>query len=401
MSSLAQPDTLDDGSRPTVLVVDDMPENIVLMRRLLGPKGYRITEATSGPKALDMVESDPPDVVLLDLIMPEMNGFEVCDRLKRNLATRHIPIIIITGVAEHEANIRALEAGVDDFLIRPIDPVLLEARIRSSVKSKAMQDQIIKYQKRLEGDNLALEERVRERTAQLERTQQVTMFCMARLAESRDPETGEHLDRMRRYVRELAIELGTWPKYDGVIDSGFVETLFYSSPLHDIGKVGIPDAILLKPGKLTPEEFDIMKTHTLVGGDTLKAADEEAGGNSFLTMGRDIAYFHHEKYDGNGYPFGISREEIPLPARIVALGDAYDALTSRRPYKEPFTHERSREIIMEASGSHFDPDVIKAFVARESKFQRIRDQYQDSGHLTHIEQINQTLQRLRALQPSE
>lgn len=401
MSSLAQPDTLDESGRPTVLVVDDMPENIVLMRRLLGPKGYRIIEATSGAQALDMVDSDPPDVVLLDLIMPEMNGFEVCDRLKRNLSTRHIPIIIITGVAEHDANIRALEAGVDDFLIRPIDPVLLEARIRSSVKSKAMQDQIIKYQKRLEGDNLALEERVRERTAQLERTQQVTMFCMARLAESRDPETGEHLDRMRRYVRELAIELGTWPKYDGVIDSGFVETLFYSSPLHDIGKVGIPDAILLKPGKLSPEEFDIMKTHTLVGGDTLKAADEEAGGNSFLTMGRDIAYFHHEKYDGSGYPFGKFSEEIPLPARIVALGDAYDALTSRRPYKEPFSHERSREIIMEASGSHFDPDVIKAFVARESKFERIRDHYQDSGHLTHIEQINQTLERLRALQPSE
>ena len=401
MSSLAQPDTLDEGGRPTVLVVDDMPENIVLMRRLLGPKGYRITEATSGPQALDMVDTDPPDVVLLDLIMPEMNGFEVCDRLKRNLSTRHIPIIIITGVSEHDANIRALEAGVDDFLTRPIDPVLLEARIRSSVKAKAMQDQIIKYQRRLEGDNLALEERVRERTAQLERTQQVTMFCMARLAESRDPETGEHLDRMRRYVRELAIELGSWHKYDCIIDSGFVETLYYSSPLHDIGKVGIPDAILLKPGKLSPEEFDIMKTHTLVGGDTLKAADEEAGGNSFLTMGREIAYFHHEKYDGSGYPFGMIQEEIPLPARIVALGDAYDALTSRRPYKEPFSHERSKEIILEAAGTHFDPDVIKAFVAREAKLVRIRDQYQDSGHLTHIEQINQTLQRLHALQPSE
>jgi putative two-component system response regulator len=330
--------------------------------------------------------------------MPDMNGFEVCDRLKRDLNTRHIPIIIITGVAEHEANIRALEAGVDDFLIRPIDPVLLDARIRSSVKAKALQDQVIKYQRRLEIDNVALEERVRERTAQLERTQQVTMFSMARLAESRDPETGEHLERMRRYVREIAIEMGSWTKYEAIIDSGFVEILYYSSPLHDIGKVGIPDQILLKPGKLSIEEFDIMKTHTLVGGDTLKAADEEAGGNSFLMMGRDIAYYHHEKWDGNGYPYSLSGEEIPLPARIVALGDAYDALTSKRPYKEPFSHEKSRDIILEACGSHFDPDVIEAFKARESRFVRIRDQYQDSGHLTHIEQISQTLERLRQLQ---
>ncbi len=384
--------------QPTILVVDDMPENIALMRRLLAPKGYTIAEALGGVAALEVVATDPPDVILLDLIMPDMNGFEVCDRLKRDLNTRHIPIIIITGVAEHDANIRALEAGVDDFLIRPIDPVLLDARIRSSVKSKALQDQIIKYQRRLEGDNLALEERVRERTAQLERTQQVTMFSMARLAESRDPETGEHLERMRRYVREIAIEMGSWAKYEGIIDSGFVEILYYSSPLHDIGKVGIPDQILLKPGKLTPEEFDIMKTHTLVGGDTLKAADEEAGGNSFLTMGRDIAYYHHEKWDGNGYPYGLQGEDIPLPARIVALGDAYDALTSKRPYKEPFSHEKSRDIILEAAGTHFDPDVIEAFKARDTRFIRIRDQYQDSGHLTHIEQINQTLERLRFLQ---
>ena len=398
MASLNRVNLEPDRSRPTILVVDDMPENIALMRRLLEPKGYTISEALSGPAALELVAMDPPDVILLDLIMPDMNGFEVCDRLKRDLVTRHIPIIIITGVAEHEANIRALEAGVDDFLIRPIDPVLLDARIRSSVKSKALQDQVIKYQRRLEVDNQALEERVRERTAQLERTQQVTMFSMARLAESRDPETGEHLERMRRYVREIAIEMGSWPKYDGIIDSGFVEILYYSSPLHDIGKVGIPDQILLKPGKLTVEEFDIMKTHTLVGGDTLKAADEEAGGNSFLMMGRDIAYFHHEKWDGNGYPYGMSGEEIPLPARIVALGDAYDALTSKRPYKEPFTHEKSRDIILEAAGSHFDPDVIEAFKARDSRFIKIRDKYKDSGHLTHIEQISQTLERLRQLQ---
>ncbi|MFA6241846.1 MAG: HD domain-containing phosphohydrolase [Candidatus Hydrogenedentales bacterium] len=383
---------------PVILIVDDIPENIVLMKRLLAPKGYDVHEATGGKAALETVLQDPPDVILLDLIMPDMNGFEVCERLKRDLSTRHIPVIIVTGMAEHEANIRALEAGADDFLTRPIDPVLLEARIRSSVKSKALQDQIMRYQRRLEDDNVALEERVRERTTLLERTQQVTVFSLARLAESRDPETGEHLDRMRRYVREIAIELGNRPKYDSIIDSGFIETLYYSSPLHDIGKVGIPDAILLKPGKLSVDEFDIMKTHALIGGDTLKAADTEAGGNSFLTMGRDIAYFHHEKWDGNGYPFGLKGTDIPLPARILALGDAYDALTSRRPYKEPFTHEVSRDIIVKAAGSHFDPEVVDAFLARENKFINIHGAFEDKGHPTHIEQVMKTLDRLHAME---
>ncbi|GMW01308.1 MAG: hypothetical protein AMXMBFR84_24450 [Candidatus Hydrogenedentota bacterium] len=382
------------NSGPKVLIVDDIPENIALLRQLLEPKGYVIHEAFNGREALALVETLNPDVLLLDLVMPEMNGFEVCERLKRDFRTRHIPVIMITGLAEHEANLRALEAGADDFLIRPIDPVLLDARIRSSVKSKALQDQLMQYQKRLESDNVLLEERVRERTALLERTQQVTVFSLAKLAESRDPETGEHLERMRRYVREVAIEMGTWMKYDGIINSGFVEQLYYSSPLHDIGKVGIPDAILLKPGKLSVEEFEIMKTHTLIGGDTLKAADTEAGSNSFLAMGRDIAYYHHEKWDGKGYPFGMSGEDIPLVARITALGDAYDALTSKRPYKEAYSHEKSRDIILEASGTHFDPDVVKAFVNREEKFVRVQREFEDSEKPSHIQSVMERLDRM-------
>lgn len=388
-----------EKTRPTILVVDDLDENLALMKRLLSPKGYNVICASDGAKAIEIVATSPPDVVLLDLVMPGMSGFEVCERLKCDIATRHIPVIILTGVSEHEANIKALEVGVDDFLARPIDPVLLDARIRNSVKTKALQDQILRYQQRLENERLALEERVRERTAQLERTQHVTVFSMARLAESRDPETGQHLERMQRYVREIAIEMATWPKYDRIIDSGFVETLYYSSPLHDIGKVGIPDAILLKPGKLSAEEFEIMKTHTLVGGDTLKAADEEAGGNSFLTMGREIAYHHHEKWDGKGYPFGMLGPDIPLAARIVALGDAYDAMTTRRPYKEAYSHEKTKALILEATGSHFDPDVVEAFLKREHKFVQIQKQYQDSGQPTHIEQVMQAVERLRSLQP--
>lgn len=383
---------------PTILVVDDMPENLELYRRMLAPKGYTVVPANGGEVALEIVAAKPPDVILLDLMMPGMNGFEVCEHLKRNFSTRHIPIIMITGVADHDANLRALESGVDDFLTRPIDPVLLEARIRSCVKSKAMQDQILRYQKRLEDDKQILEERVRERTVEVERTQQATVFSLARLAESRDPETGEHLERMRRYVREIAIEMATWSKYDGIIDSGFVETLYYSSPLHDIGKVGIPDAILLKPGKLSNEEFDIMKTHALIGGDTLKAADAEAGGNSFLEMGRDIAYYHHEKFDGSGYPHGLLGPDIPLPARIVSLGDAYDAMTTKRPYKDPFPHEKTREIILEAAGQHFDPEVVQAFLNREEKFIKIQQELGDRGKMTHLEQVMQQVARLQEVQ---
>ncbi|NUM54728.1 MAG: two-component system response regulator [Candidatus Hydrogenedentes bacterium] len=385
-------------SQPTILVVDDMPENLELYRRLLTPRGYSVLSANGGVEAFAIVAATPPDVILLDLLMPGMDGFEVCERLKRNLATRHIPVIMVTGVADHDANIRALESGVDDFITRPLDPVLLEARIRSSVKSKAMQDQILRYQKRLEDDKQILEARVHERTAEVERTQQATVFGLARLAESRDPETGEHLERMRRYVREIAVEMATWAKYDRVIDSGFVETLYYSSPLHDIGKVGIPDAILLKPGKLSPEEFDIMKTHALIGGDTLKDADEEAGGNSFLAMGRDIAYYHHEKWDGSGYPHGMLGPDIPLPARIVALGDAYDAMTTKRPYKEPFSHEKTRQIILDAAGQHFDPEVVEAFLKREQRFIRIQKELGDRGKLTHLEQVMQQVARLQEVQ---
>ena len=379
---------------PIILVVDDMPENLELYRRMLAPRGYTVMSANGGLEAFERIAATPPDVILLDLLMPGMDGFEVCERLKHDLSTRHIPVIMVTGVAEHDTNIRALEAGVDDFITRPIDTVLLEARIRSSVKAKAMQDQILRYQKRLENDNEVLEARVRERTAEVERTQHATVFGLARLAESRDPETGEHLERMRRYVRELAVEMASWPKYDRIIDSGFVETLYYSSPLHDIGKVGIPDAILLKPGKLSVEEFDIMKTHALIGGDTLKDAGVEAGENSFLEMGRDIAYYHHEKWDGSGYPHGLLGPDIPLCARIVALGDAYDAMTTKRPYKEPFPHEKTRQIILDAAGQHFDPEVVDAFLKREQKFIKIQKELGDRGKLTHLEQVTQQVARL-------
>ncbi len=221
------------------------------------------------------------------------------------------------------------------------------------------------------------------------------MFSLAKLAESRDNETGAHLERIRLYARELALELKQHSQYAPVITNDFVKVLFQSSPLHDIGKVGIPDQILLKPGKLTSDEFEIMKSHTIIGGDTLCAADLEAGQNSFLAMGRDIAYYHHEKWNGQGYPFGLAGEEIPLPARIVAVADVYDALTTRRPYKNAFPHEKSRAIILEGEGSHFDPDLVQAFLAREDRFTEIHDSFGESESLAPLQKILQELERRR------
>lgn len=380
-------------SSATILVVDDIEDNRVVLGKLLRPKGYQVFSAATGEEALSFVEATPPDLILLDLIMPGMDGFEVCERLKKSPKTRHIPIIIITGLAEKEAYVRCLEAGADDFLAKPFDAVLLSARMRSSLRAKKLQDQILEYQLKLEEYNRTLEQRVRERTTQVTRTQEVAIFSLAKLSESRDTETGAHLERMRSYARETVTELAGSPAHADVVTEDFVVGLYLSSPLHDIGKVGIPDYILLKPGKLTPEEFDIMKVHSLIGGDTLKAADEEAGGNSFLAMGRDIAYWHHERWDGKGYPHGLAGTDIPLSARIVSVSDVYDALTSKRPYKEPFSHEQSKAIIVEGRGSQFDPDVVDAFLAREENIIAIRAQLQDSEELSRSGTIHQVYEK--------
>jgi putative two-component system response regulator len=369
-----------DFTSKHILVVDDLHENAALLSRFLSPMGFNVHAVNDGLTALQFVEKTPPDVILLDLMMPGMDGFQVCQRLKQSAETRHIPVIIITGLSDREANIHAIEAGADDFVIKPFDRVLLEARIRTSLKTKLLQDQLLAYQHELEA-------RVQERTKQLERTQQVAVFSLAKLAESRDNETGDHLDRIREYARELAAALLECGMYQEAVDPAFVREIYQSSPLHDIGKVGVPDEILLKPGKLTSQEFELMKHHTLIGGDTLRAADLEAGQNSFLAMGRDIAYYHHEKWEGNGYPFGLCGDEIPLAARIVAVADVYDALSSKRPYKEPFSHEKSRDIILEGQGKHFDPLVIEAFIARCDRFIEIRGSYAKESATAPLQEV--------------
>lgn len=380
-----------DVANADILIVDDLEENIVLLGHLLRTMGFKAHSARSGKEALEWIAENPPDAILLDLVMPGMDGIEVCEILKSDEKTRHIAVIIITGMTEREANVRALDVGADDFVQKPFDSVLLEARIRNAVRSKRLHDKIFEYQRQLEAHNVNLEKSVEERTRQILTTQQVTVFSLAKLAESRDTETGDHLERMRCYAREVAQELVSRPEFKNEYDDKFIEQIFFSSPLHDIGKVGIPDSILLKPGKLTKEEFEIMKTHSVIGGDTLAAADDEAGTNSFLAMGRDIAYSHHERWDGTGYPRGLKGEDIPLASRIVAIADVYDALSSKRPYKEPFSHEKSMKIIREGRGTQFDPDVLDAFECREPEIVEIREKFQASGRLAPIQALQEQL----------
>jgi len=375
------------GGMGTVLVVDDLVENTLVLKGFIKPLGFDVMIAQSGEEALEKIETEPPDIILLDLMMPGMSGFEVCEKLKENQDTRHIPIIIITGLSDPDANVRAIKAGADDFLIKPFDRVLLEARVRSSFKTKRLQDEILQHRRELEV-------RVRERTRQVELTREVALFSLARLAESRDAETGDHLERIRCYVRIIAEEMRQWGRYDELMTGRFVEEIYLSSPLHDIGKVGIPDRILLKPGPLTDAEYAIMKTHSLIGGDALRDADYEAGQNSFLAMGRDIAYYHHERWDGKGYPNGLKGQEIPFAARIVTLADVYDALTSKRPYKEAFSHERAREIIVAGADKQFDPDVVDAFLRREQEFIKVRNTFQNTGEASLLQQLSDAVDRL-------
>lgn len=377
------------GGMGLVLVVDDLIENTMVLKGFIKPLGFDVIVAQSGEEALEKIEAQPPDIILLDLMMPGMSGFDVTERLKENPDTRHIPIIIITGLSDPDANVKAIKAGADDFLIKPFDRILLEARVRASFKTKRLQDEILQHRRELEV-------RVRERTRQVELTREVALFSLARLAESRDAETGDHLERIRCYVRIIAEEMAGWGRFDSQMTGHFVEEIYLSSPLHDIGKVGIPDRILLKPGPLTDAEFAIMKTHSLIGGDALRDADYEAGQNSFLAMGRDIAYYHHERWDGKGYPNGLKGGDIPFAARIVTLADVYDALTSRRPYKEAFSHERAREIILAGADKQFDPDVVEAFLRREKDFIKVRKTFQNTGEASLLQQLSEAVDRLEA-----
>jgi putative two-component system response regulator len=362
----------DAMNRPAVLVVDDTPDNLTLMSSLL-KDAYRVKVANSGEKALKYLAGESkPDLILLDIMMPGVSGYEVIREIKANPATRDIPVIFLTAMSSTEDEKLGLELGAADYITKPISPPIVLARVKTQLQNKAAADF-------LRDKNLYLETEVAKRTRELSAIQDVTILAMASLAETRDSDTGNHIRRTQYYIKALAEQLKTHPRFAYFLSDQTIDMLFKSAPLHDIGKVGIPDRILLKPGRFTPEEFEIMKSHTTLGRNAIEHAEKQLGLEvEFLHLAKEIAYYHQEKWDGSGYPTGESGDDIPISARLMAVADVYDALISRRIYKEGMAHEKAAAIIQESSGSHFDSDVVDAFMAIQDEFRAIAARFLDS-----------------------
>ena len=357
--------------RTTLLVVDDAPDILALMGELLSPH-YKVKLANNGERALKIAHTDPqPALILLDIMMPGLSGHEVCRRLKADPATRDIPVIFLTGLTDMGDEQIGFELGAVDYIGKPISPAIVLARVKAQLTLKANADF-------LRDKSDYLESEVARRTREVMAIQDVTIHAMASLAETRDNETGNHIRRTQNYVKALALQLKAHPRFAEQLSDGVIARLYKSAPLHDIGKVGIPDNILLKPGRLTPQEFDVMKTHTSLGFAAIEHAEQGLGTSvEFLSMAKEIALSHHEKWDGTGYPQGLVGAAIPVSARLMSLADVYDALISQRVYKLAMTHEQARDIILQGRGTHFDPDVVDAFLAKEGEFQAIAARFAD------------------------
>jgi putative two-component system response regulator len=355
------------ANKADIMVVDDQPANLKLMEDMLRQQGYTVRSFPRGRMALAAAIRHPPDLILLDINMPEMNGAEVCERLKSSQPLASIPVIFLSALNETRDKIKAFRSGGIDYLTKPFDLEEAQARIETQLK-------LHELQVRIERQNRDLEKLVKVQVREIAQAQMATIFALAKLAESRDQETGKHLERVRILCGLLATEMSARPEYSGAINDEYIHNIFHASPLHDIGKVAIPDTILLKPGKLTPEEFAIMKTHTTLGAQTLELVLEQHPSNAFIGMGIEIALSHHEKWDGSGYPGGLTCHGIPLCARVMTLADCYDALRSKRCYKEAYSHEDTRDLIVGGGGCQFDPDVIRAFNAVEDEFRRSWEQ---------------------------
>jgi len=358
--------------KKTILLVDDAPDNLVLMNDLL-KDSYKIKIANNGEKAIRIAEGEhKPDLILLDIMMPEISGYDVCKRLQGNPETRHIPIIFLTAKSTVDDEKLGLELGAVDYITKPISPPVALARVRNHLRLKDSADF-------LRDNNAFLHKEVVDRTQEVMAIQDVTILAMASMAETRDSETGNHIRRTQFYVKALAQKLRPHPRFAAVLTDEYINLLFKSAPLHDIGKVGIPDRILLKPGRFEPHEMEIMKTHTTLGRDAIEHAEKALGTPvPFLAMAKEIAHSHQEKWDGSGYPQALAGEAIPLSARLMAVADVYDALISRRVYKDGMPHEKAVDIIVEGKGKHFDPDLIDAFLEIVDEFRAIAARFHDS-----------------------
>jgi putative two-component system response regulator len=359
------------NSLPTILIVDDTPENLSVLGELL-QSSYRVRAANSGRRALQIAHSIPaPDLILLDVMMPEMDGFDVLAELRSKPATANIPVIFVTAMDATEDEERGLDCGAVDYITKPIRPAIVLARVRTQLELKQARDL-------LRNQNTYLESEVSRRMTENQLIQDISILALARLAETRDPETGNHLHRTQEYVRTLAQALQQHPRFAHFLDDETIDALAKSAPLHDIGKVGIPDYILLKPGPLTPEEWVIMRTHAKLGSDAIALAERDATGKvEFLSLAKEIAHYHHEKWNGSGYPEGLVGDAIPIAARLMSLADVFDALICKRVYKSAMSFAEAVEIITRDSGSHFDPDIVQAFTENFEQFKAIAETYRE------------------------
>jgi putative two-component system response regulator len=342
-----------------ILVVDDSPQNIQAITAIL-KADFKVKAATTGEKALALAAQAEgrPDLILLDVMMPGMDGNECCRLLKADATTANIPVIFLTAKTEAEAEAEGFGYGAVDYLHKPFNPAIVRARVRTQL---ALRD----AQLQLENQNQQLEERVQEQLREISESHHATILALTSLAESRDDDTGNHIVRVQGFCKILAQRLAELPRYAPIIGRKFVDNLAQASPLHDIGKVGIPDSVLLKPGPLQGHEVAIMQAHTIIGASTLEAVREHYPHNALLNMGIAIARSHHEHWDGSGYPDGLAGEAIPLPARLLNVADQYDALRSVRPYKRALEHAEAYAVLTEGDGrtkpDHFDPHVLHAF----------------------------------------
>ena len=348
--------------QPTVLIVDDNPDNLTVLGELLRDR-YKVRAANSGERALQLALQEPlPDIVLLDVMMPDMSGYEVLHHLHSSPVTRHIPVIFVTAMNGTSDEETAFELGAVDYLTKPLRPGVMLARVQAHLELKATRDT-------LDQERTTLQAEIAGRTHENRVFQDISIRALARLAETRDNETGHHLLRTQAFVHELARRARAHPRFAAELDDAAIELIAKSAPLHDIGKVGIPDRVLLKPGRLDAEEWALMKTHSRLGADSIaRAVADTHEPVAFLRHAMDIALHHHERWDGSGYPDGLAGEAIPLAARLMAVADVFDALVSPRVYKTAMSFEQARETMAAQRGLHFDPDLLDTFLAGYETF---------------------------------